>query len=172
MADPLAKQFSAVPGGGSDYGIIASGVANCCGISPGPIRLQYGYAGSKGFGLRHVEDYPRRMEQLRGMGYGSFSDYCLKVAREFQRVERLENGRFALICRRGAYDLWIVIQYDAAGFWTIVTGLPKAAQEKEVLWRREERTGESEPAPAPTVRASRLATLSLPNYRKTGSNGS
>jgi hypothetical protein len=64
-----------------------------------------------------------------------------------------------------------VLQHNAHdGFWTIVTGLPKAERELDVIFRVD-RTGGSEPTPAFAVKKPRLATLSLSKKPNNNDNG-
>ncbi len=135
MHDPFALEFVRAIGGGIDFGVIDAGTAAACGVAAAPIRLQQGYPGGKGFGNRHVESYKGRMGQLKGLGFDTFARYACEVGRGFDRIERCEDSRLRLVLKRGTYDYSIVVQYDEKGFWSIVTGLPYAHREKDVILR-------------------------------------
>jgi len=176
MPDLIAVQFIKC-NRGEDFGTITPECAAACKVASGAIRLQHGYEGHKGYGNRHVEAYAGRMDQLRGLGYKTFSSFAEDVAQNYDRVEANAPGskgepRVKLIWRTRGYDFRLVVQYVAeSGCWTITTGQPLREQDGEVLYRVD-RTGECEPAPTSVVKKSRFATLSLRKPKTGDGNGS
>jgi hypothetical protein len=145
-------------------------MARIVGLHPGPIRLQQGTPGPKGFGNLHVEAYPARIKQLGNLGFQTFADFTAHVAKGF--VNMTEAGaanRVGFVAPYLGYDLQLIVQYDTEGFWSVTTGLPYRVARGRVL-HTISRTGGSEPSPRLSG-APRFATLSLPKI-SSGGNGS
>jgi len=171
LTDSEIRRFVNVPGGGLDFGHVREDDAATLGVKGGPIRLQQGIPGSKGFGNLHVESYPDRMRQLQSLGYASCAAFVLAVGANYQRIgEGGGSGKLALIYQNCGHDLQIIVRYNDAGFWGVTTGLPYRVARCKILLEVS-RTGGSEPTPKPAV-ASRFATLSLPRKSTLGGSGS
>ncbi len=139
----------------------------------GPIRLQHGFPGPKGFGYRHVEAYDNRMQQLRNKGFRDFSAFVYDVAQNYDRIQIGNDNRLILIYPKSGFDLRIVLQEKSlAGldFWTVITGIPSRVSRFPEIYRKVVQTGESEPTPNDAIRP-RFATLSLPKTRSPGGKG-
>lgn len=155
--DPYS--FVKCPAGQVDLGVIENEHAGTAGVQGGPIRLQIGYSGKKGFGYLHVQGMEDRIKQLAGMGFKSFGPYCSEVAKNYTRICQGGGGRLILVWHKDGYDLELVVEWKG-GFWTIVTGLPMRVERATVLCEVA-RKSESEPTPDVAKRP-RFATLSLP----------
>lgn len=83
-----------------DFGWITADMAEAIGLHPGPIRLQQGIPGPKGFGNLPVEAYPARIKQLGKLGFRTFADFTSKVADGFLRY----RGRAGANPRRGCRE--------------------------------------------------------------------
>jgi hypothetical protein len=167
---PEARRFLLCAGGGTtDFGWITADVAAITGRQPGPIRLQQGIPGPKGFGNLHVEAYPARIKQLGNLGFHTFAAFTSTVAKGFTRItEAGAANRVGLVMPYQGYDLQLIVQYDREGFWSVTTGLPYRVARGRIL-HTISRTGGSEPSPR-LSEAPRFATLSLPKIRS-GGNG-
>lgn len=156
-----------------DFGHITSDVAAAVRQSPGPIRLQQGVSGPKGFGNLHVEDHAPRMMQLKNLGFESFRAFVDFVCCDFTKVGEggpSQLARLALIRPYREYDLQIIIQWNSNNYWSVVTGLPYRVARSRILYVVP-RTSGSEPSLKPAV-TPRFETLTLPVIKKTGDNGS
>lgn len=173
MGDRIGRQFLRCAAGNIDFGRIEAEAAAAMKAPAGPIRLEEGYGGSKGFGNRHVEDYPSRMRQMRDLGFPTFAQFAEEVARNYTKIGEARDSRFFLIHPKAGFDFRLVIEYCAAdgGFWTIVTGMPYRVARCPILFEKS-RAGGSEPTPSAVVQRPRFATLSLPKSRPTNDNGS
>jgi hypothetical protein len=147
------------PAGQIDHGLIAPEHAAKCGVQPGPIRLQIGYPGKKGFGFLHVQGNEERATNFSGMGFRGFADYCSGVSKNYTRICQGEDGKLVVVWPKGGYDLQLVLQWRG-GFWTVVTGVPKRVERSPKLCDVA-RTSGSEPTPDVAKRP-RFETLSLP----------
>lgn len=159
-------------GGSIDLGEIDAAVAMHCKIAVGPIRLQRGYPGPKGFGNSHVEDNRSRMDRLRGLGFDSFASFASQVAKNYGRIERAEKGRIRIIERTPGYDLELVLDCKDGKFWTVVTGIPGRPDDNGEVLMRVARAGGSEPAPSLSAQGPRRETLSLSKLKSSGDKGS
>jgi hypothetical protein len=152
--------FVQCPAGHVDHGLIEDAHAALAGVQPGPIRLQIGYSGKKGFGYLHVQGMEDRMRQITGMGFKGFGPYCSEVAKNYTRICQGDDGRLMLVWPKDGYNLELVVEWKEGGFWTVVTGLPKRVERAKVLCEVA-RKSESEPTPY-VAKRTRFATLSLP----------
>jgi len=160
--------FVKCPAGHEDHGLIEPEHAKIAAIEPGPIRLQYGYEGNKGFGYLHVQGMEDRMRQIAGLGFKDFAAYSSAVAKHYTRICRGGDGKLVLVWPKDGYDLTLVLQ-KKDGFWTVVTGLPKRVERSTKLCDVARKSG-SEPTPDVAKRP-RFATLSLPKKVTSGGNG-
>lgn len=146
--------------GSYDLGYIDDSVAAKIGVTGGPIRLQVGYPGPRGFGNLHVEAHTPRIKQLKELGYGSFLLFCAEVAQNYEAIQQGENDRLILIREKLGRDLRLIVEYCNQGdaFWTIITGMPYRVSRKKELFRFKEirREGECEPAPSAAGKRSLL----------------
>jgi hypothetical protein len=164
-------------GGSIDFGNIHKTVATSLGINEGPIRLEEGYPGPKGYGNLHVEGYEDRMKAIRGISYKSFAEFAFGICQNYTKIGKGDDGRLLLIWPRlvpaGVFDLRVIIQHtnDATdAYWTIVTGIFSRVARCEILY---EKTREDESVPTSGVaERPRCETLSLPKSVKTGGKGS
>jgi hypothetical protein len=100
-------------------------VCGFCHPFAGPIRLQQGIPGSRGFGKFHIETHPGRLEQIRRLGFASCEDYVREVAAGYQWIGRADEAdKLMLVFRHQEHDLRLVIRWEAKTFWSVVTGLP------------------------------------------------
>jgi hypothetical protein len=173
MADVLydGKAFVSCPTGGLDFGKVSGEGGIAAGIRCGPIRLQVGYPGSKGFGFLHIQAYSERVKEIAGLGYKSVAEFCAAVGSNFTIIGAARDGRIVLVWKTSYYDLQLIVQWQEEGYWTIVTGIPTRVARKFEKLCGVMRTGESEPTPNDAKR-SRFATLSLPKKISLGDNGS
>ncbi len=149
------------PGGALAFGAIPADVATAVGIPSGPVRLQNGIPGSRGFGLRHIEDNPGRMQQFLNIGFNGVAPYVLAIASNYEHIaEDPTASRIALVRRHLEHDCVLIVQYNAGGFWSVTTALPYRVSRRKILWSRQ--AGGSEPPPDAPVLRPRFATLSLP----------
>jgi hypothetical protein len=163
------KAFCQCPSGGIDYGVLAKEHTESFGLPNGPIRLQVGYPGEKGFGHLHIQGYADRVKQIQGLGYKSVYEFCFAVAANYTVVGRAKDGRVVLVWKTSTYDLQLIVQWNE-DHWTIVTGIPTRVARKFEKLCEVERTGGSEPTPDVAKRP-RFATLSLPKKAIAGGNG-
>jgi len=164
--DPYS--FVKCPAGHVDHGLIERADAEKAGVQAGPIRLQIGYPGKKGFGYLHVQGMDDRIRQINGMGFKDFGAYCSGVAKGYTRICQGDEERLVLVWPKEGYDLQLVLEWKD-GFWTIVTGVPKRVDRSPKLCDVA-RTSGSEPTPDVAKRP-RFATLSLPKKVPSGGNG-
>lgn len=172
MSDLIGYQFIGAPNGTFDFGEIDDTAAAAINRAGGPIRLQHGFEGPKGFGNRHVEAYAERMRQLDGLGYRTFSSFVWRIAQNFQTIHEGADGKLVLVYRDLGRDLRIVIS-EATGnetMWTVTTGIPSRVCRDPIIYRVT-RTDGSEPT-SDVAQRPRLATLSLPKTPTTGGRGS
>lgn len=149
------------PGGSLDFGAIPDDVALSLGIPSGPVRLQYGIPGSKGFGLRHIEDNPGRMQQFNNIGFNGVAHFVLSVASHYDHIAEVPTeSRIALVRRHLEHDCALILQFNTGGFWSVTTALPYRVSRRKLLWSRQ--AGGREPPPDAPVLRPRFATLSLP----------
>ena len=129
------KRFLLCAGDGTiDVGWITADRAEIIGHHPGPIRLQQGIPGPKGFGNLHVEAYPARIKQLGNLGFHTFAEFTSRVAKGFTRItEAGAVNRVGLIMPHQGYDLQLIVQYDREGFWSLKAGLPYRVARGRVL---------------------------------------
>jgi hypothetical protein len=149
LPDHEVRRFLTSPALGTvDFGILPDHIARAIGHRAGPIRLQWGIPGPKGFGNSHVEGYPDRVKQITRLGFRTFASFAAKVATNYTKV--LDGGypdKLSLVLRDQGHDLQIIIR-DNGAFWGITTGLPYRVARGKVLWEVS-RTGGSEPTPEP-----------------------
>ena len=157
--------------GGLNYGMIDGPETKAAGLTCGPIRLQVGYEGPKGFGFLHIQAYADRVKQIKGLGFTSVAEFCYAIASNYSVVGKARDGRIRVIWKRTYDDLELVLEWKEAGHWNIVTAVPTRVARKYELIYEVVRTGESEPTPSDAER-SRFATLSLPKKVSSGDNGS
>jgi hypothetical protein len=174
IPDAQVQAFLTGPGGtgpgGIDFGHIAPEVAALIGRPPGPIRLQRGIPGPKGFGHDHIATAEGRLTQMARLGYPDCAAFVHAVARNFQRIgEGGAPNRLALVFRHQGHDLQIIVQHATAGFWGVTTALPYRVARCRLLWEAS-RMGGSE-SPPRLAEAPRFETLSLPKPAK-GPGGS
>jgi len=176
----LARSFLPCPTGSLDFGEIDLVTASALGVPAGPIRLQVGYPGPKGFGSRHVEENANRMKQLAQIGFANFTSFAHAVAQKYQAVLAGDPvSRFQLVYRDmfdgRRFDLRLIIQPETDGsvqFYGITTGIFSPVARGKVLCSVN-RTGGCVPTPSAAERRSRFETLSLPNSKPVSSdNGS
>jgi len=125
LADLIALQFLPAPGGGIDFGQIDEPTGQTIDRNHGPIRLQHGYGGEKGFGNRHVETHSQRVRQLNGLGYRTFSAFVFEIAQNYEIIQVGEADRLVLVYPKAGYDLRIVVaesDHEGEFFWTVITG--------------------------------------------------
>lgn len=154
-------EFLKTPSGSDVFGYVDHSVASDIGYHNGPIKLQNGYPGEKGYGFLHVEGNDRRMKQINGFSFSNFCDYAHFVSSEYDWIGLGENGRLILVRNCDGYELSLIIQHRPKdGYWSIVTGIPRRVTRAEKLWERM-RTGGSEPTPNVVEKRNRLETLTL-----------
>lgn len=165
MTQPDPISFLRCPDGHLEFGLIEKIHAAAIGVQHGFIHLQYGYQGNRntGFGYFHIQEKWERVRQLGGLGFPNIESYCSAVAKNYSRICEGSDGRLVLVLPKDGFDLQIVVEWqekDGAGFWTIITGIPKRVERgKELL--KVVRTGGREPSPDVAKRP-RFAPLSLP----------
>jgi hypothetical protein len=107
LSDPLPTDFLRSASGSIDFGQIDKAAAAAIGSQPGPIRLQYGYGGPKGWGLLHVVTSPRRLDDIRGIGYSDFQDYATDVAQSYTEIGQGKPAhRYIPIYRKICPSAW------------------------------------------------------------------
>jgi hypothetical protein len=153
-----------------DLGVVDGAEIASVGLRAGPIRLQVGYPGPKGFGFLHIRGYPDRVLQIQGMGYKSVVEFCAEIASNFTIVGRARDERIVVAWRTPYYDLQLILEWKE-NYWTIVTGVPARVARKFEQLCEVVRTSGSEPTPDVAKRP-RFATLSLPKKVSPGGNGS
>lgn len=158
--------------GSIDFAVLDTPETRAANIAIGPIRLQVGYPGEKGFGYLHIQQRADRIKQIQGAGYPGAPEFCLAVARKFTSVGSVRDGRLVLVWETAHYEHQLILQWvGEGGFWTIVTGVPSRVARRFTLICKVARTSGSEPTPLVAKRP-RFATLSLPKKFDAGSNGS
>lgn len=111
--------------GSMEFGVITEHMAENLGHPAGPIRLQQGIPGPKGFGYRHIETAEGRLNQLRRLGFHTCQSFVYAVAQRFQKIgEGGGPNKLALVYRDQGHDLQIIVQHNPGGFWSVTTGLP------------------------------------------------
>lgn len=177
MPDLIAAQFLVAPNGTEDFGFIDVAAAAVINAPPGPIRLQHGYPGPKGYGNRHVEAYADRMEHLRGIGFGTFAAFAYDVGQNYQTIRQANAPRFFVVYRKltdnGIFDLKLVVEPQTANrvtVWNTISGIFAPRDRSPILYTVT-RTGGCVPQPIDTERP-RFETLSLPKKPLTGDRGS
>jgi hypothetical protein len=163
----------ACPSGGEIFGLVDGDEIKAAGIAPGFLRLQVGYPGPKGFGLRHVESYDDRMRTISGLGFKNFPHFCEAIGKGFTKIGKGDRGRLLLIMEHQGYAVWLIVELrnpESDPFWTIVTGVINRLARCEVLCEVT-RTSECEPT-LNVAKRSRFETLSLPKKVEVGCNGS
>jgi hypothetical protein len=171
LPDENGKRLVGAPSGSVDFGFILREHAELIGIQSGPIRLQEGYPGSKGFGRLHIEGYPDRVAQFTNLGFTGLLDYVHFVATGYEWIGLANDQRYAVVRRKLGHDLALILQWHQTDcFWGVVTALPyRVARFKKAF--EVTRTGGSEPTPDTAVKHHRFATLSLPRKASNSDNG-
>lgn len=159
--DHPGKAFCQCTGGGTDLCQLDHPDFVKAGYNKGPVRLQVGFPGAKGYGLAHIEDYSDRVKQIQGLGLRTVQAFCEQVAANYTHIGRVRDGRVVLLQKTPAHDLQLVLEWKDEGYWTIVTGVPARVAHKFELICEVVRTGGSESPPIDAKRP-RFATLSLP----------
>lgn len=162
------KHLLLAPNGSHDFGFVDAASAAAMGARPGPVRLQRGYPGKKGYGNLHVETVADRMSQLAQIGYGRFVPFAYDVCQAYGWVARGNRpDRYLLVERRMCgghrFDLRVIVepdQRDGEYYYNIVTGLFSPIERSPVICEVT-RTGGSVPAPNAAERP-RFEALSLP----------
>ena len=148
-------------GGSIDLGHIDNAAATVIGCRPGPVRLQQGFAGPRGFGALHVEGHEPRVKMFRELGYESFLAFCAEIATSYELMQAGEGGRLILVRSRMGRDLRLIVDHRAheGGFWTVITGMPYRVSRAKVLYSVVQDVsgkGECEPAPSAVGKRSPL----------------
>lgn len=90
---PEGTDFMTAPGGGHDFGIITEEAANKLGVAAGPVRLQVGHPGAKGWGARHVTENPERIGRIKGLGFRDLAHFVETVGLAWLRSRTPRNRR-------------------------------------------------------------------------------
>ena len=153
-----------------DLGYLEEGDASAIGQPAGPVRLQAGIPGPKGFGYRHIRDAQGREAKIKGLGFASIEAFSAAVAKNYHKIFDAEDGKIALIFNSKGYDLGLILRYSQAGFWSITTALPNRVFRKneKLLVARADRSE----SPSKIAEPSRFETLSLPKAKAFGGSGS
>ncbi|PCI38027.1 MAG: hypothetical protein COB46_12335 [Rhodospirillaceae bacterium] len=163
--DPF--EFILTSSGRDELGEIPHEVAVGIGYHNGPIKLQRGFPGPKGYGFLHVEKNARRMQLLSDFGFGGFLQFCEFVAQHYDWIGKAKKDRLIIVREHDGYDFCLFIEHKIKGtdHWSIVTGLPKRISREEKLWVNS-RMGGSEPTPCTVEKRIRFETLSLSEKTK------
>lgn len=152
-----------------NFGYITDKIASELSVSPGPIRLQQGIHGPRGFGKWHIESTPGRMAQISNLGFPSCERFVYSVARNFQRIGDARDGKLALIFSKNEHDLQVIIRFNRT-FWSVVTGLPYRIARCKILTQITRTDGSESPSKAADT--PRFEILSLPKALALGDSGS
>ena len=162
---PQSSDLLRSPQGSLEFGLVGADVAQLVSLSAGPIRLEYGIPGDGGYGYSHIQSRPDRILQLQRLGYGTLIEYIAAVGICYNRVcECKETNRLTLVYRHMEHDLRLIVQYNAACFWSVTTALPYRVCRDRILWERQ--ADGSEPTSNALSQRPRFATLSLPQRSK------
>jgi len=123
-----------------DYGRIDADAAASIGAFSGPIRLQRGYPGPKGWGEAHITSNTHRMSLLRGFGFDDAKSFVALVCHEWTCIRPSEKGRVMLCLRRDGYEYVVVVQdkTSAAGnrFWSVITAIAGSYRTEPALYEK------------------------------------
>lgn len=123
------------PGGLRNLGVIESDAATVANIPPGPIVLQEGYPGQRGWGWRHVTSNPERVGQIKARGFATPLAYACAVAANWTLLHEGEGSRIAVVWPKGGFALALALEWKGA-FWSITTMLPFRAYNRPTLYEK------------------------------------
>jgi len=159
--DPTA--FVSTGSGSKDFGFLETEDAQLINRPAGPIRLQHGYPGPKGYGRLHVEGNDNRMKQLAGLKFSTFSGFAEATCSCYTHIYAGDGDRLIFVREVSGRNWCIVAQYNEQHkCWSISTGIVRRVERTELLLQKE-RGGGSEPAPGDTSHRPRFETLTLSN---------
>lgn len=134
------EDFIAPARGELDYGELDASAADAIGAFSGPIRLQYGYPGPKGWGEAHITSNTHRMKLLAGFGHHDAKSFVLHVCENWTCIRPADKGRMMLCQRDRGYEYVVVIQEKVSAngtrFWSVVTAIAGGYRKEPVLYEK------------------------------------
>lgn len=144
LSEADRDEFIILPNGSKNFGAFSSTIASKTKgeVKALPIRLQVGFNRAQdnkntGFGLLHIK---RRELSIQKLGYDSAEDYVQQIAKNYDRIYDVGNGRIILAMHDGKYNVMPIdleMYENESGYYTIVTAIPKKlkreAKEKGTL---------------------------------------
>lgn len=108
------------------FGEIDAACAAAAGIRAGEIRLYNGWPGRRGWGHRHVQSTPGRVDLIKSIGFADEKAFAWAVAQGFTVVHEGDGGRAQRVMIHMPYKgMWPGLALDWRGTcWSITTMLP------------------------------------------------
>lgn len=133
MEDP--KTLILGPAGLRNLGLIEPAAAKAAKVNSGPIVLQQGYPGPRGWGWVHVTGNADRVKQIASRGFPTPLAYACAVASNWKSLRQGEAGKIAVFWPIDGFELGLALTWKAK-FWSITTMLPFRSNKQPVLYER------------------------------------
>jgi hypothetical protein len=128
-----------------DIGMIGEDAASIVRCLSAPIRLPEGFGGAKGYGLLHIEDNKRRMNEIGGLGLGykTATQFVVDIAQNWTKIALAnEPNRLILVRSIPGYDLKLIVEPHAQKCWSVVTAIPsRRVKPSDILFERGKTVG-------------------------------
>ena len=102
--------------GSIDFGYITEEMN----LPPAPIRIAEGFAGPKGYGLKHIIEGHEK--EIMNSGYQSVHDFIEDVAKNFTEIKEGRDGSF-LLEKGDLYHNTLFVALSKEGeYWKVISG--------------------------------------------------
>jgi len=133
--DELPETIILGPGGVRNLGLVDDAAAKTAGVPEGPIVLQEGYPGPRGWGWRHATGNARRVKEINERGFATPLAFACAVAASWTRLHDCGDGRISVSWHEKGFELAVALRWKGQ-FWSITTMLPFRVHHYPVLYEK------------------------------------